>query len=246
MLIKVAIPNQFQLKLVPDSSVLFAGKKKETHYIGGAEVLPAPLKPEEETGYLSQLGGEDEWEARNALIEHNLRLVVYIAKRYQNTGVNSEDLISVGTIGLIKAVQNYNSERNTKLATYASRCIENEIRMYLRRMGRMKREISLEEPLCRDDDGKKLLLSDLLGTEEDTVYREFETKTERGLLKKALKTLSERERLIIELRFGLCDPQSRSMTQKEVAGRLGLSQSYLSRVEKRIIQKLRTEMMSYE
>ncbi len=246
MLIKVAIPNQLQLKLVPDSSALFAGKKNEIHYIGGPEVLPAPLKAEEEAAFLSKLHTGSGGEARTALIEHNLRLVIYIAKKYQNTGTGSEDLISVGTIGLIKAVESYKSERNTKLATYASRCIENEIRMYLRGNGKIRREISLEEPLSSDADGRELLLSDLLGTDGDSVYRELETKTESLLLKKALQTLSARERTLIELRFGLRDPENREMTQKEAAERLGLSQSYLSRLEKKVLGKLRVEMMREE
>ncbi len=246
MLIKVAIPNQVQLKLIPDFSTLFMSRQKELHYIGGAEVLPAPLNQEEEAAAIGRLGTAGSSEARALLIEHNLRLVVYIAKRFDNTGVGVEDLISIGTIGLIKAINTFNSGKNIKLATYASRCIENEILMYLRRNNKTRMEVSIDEPLNVDWDGNELLLSDILGTDEDVIYRDIETEMERKLLDKAIETLSERERTIVELRFGLKDPMGREMTQKEVADLLGISQSYISRLEKKIIRRLKKEIMKYE
>ena len=201
MLIKVAIPNQVQLKLIPNFSTLFVGRKNEIHYIGGAEVLPAPLNAEDEARAIARLGTEEGGEARSLLIEHNLRLVVYIAKKFDNTGVGVEDLISIGTIGLIKAINTFNRGKNIKLATYASRCIENEILMYLRRNNKTRLEVSIDEPLNVDWDGNELLLSDILGTDEDVIYRDIETEMERKLLDKAIQTLSERERTIVELRF---------------------------------------------
>ena len=203
MLIKVAIPNQIQLKLVPSFSAFFMGKQNDVHYIGGAEVLPAPLEAEEEARAIQELGTETGNAARSLLIEHNLRLVVYIAKKFDNTGVGVEDLISIGTIGLIKAINTFNSSKNIKLATYASRCIENEILMYLRRNNKTRMEVSIDEPLNVDWDGNELLLSDILGTDEDVIYRDIETEMERKLLDKAIQKLSERERTIVELRFGL-------------------------------------------
>ena len=208
------------------------------HYIGGSDTLPPPLSREREAELLTQL---EEDNARAELIEHNLRLVVYIARRFENTGINIEDLISIGTIGLIKAVGTYRSDKNIKLATYASRCIENEILMYLRKNASRRGEVSLDEPLNTDWDGNELLLSDILGTEADTVMRPIEEDVDRSLLAAALQTLSPREKQIITLRFGLGGCQER--TQKEVADQLGISQSYISRLEKRIIQRLKKEIL---
>jgi len=188
------------------------------------------------------LATEDDADAKAVLIEHNLRLVVYIAKKFDNTGVGVEDLISIGTIGLIKSVNTYNPEKNIKLATYASRCIENEILMYLRRNNKTKLEVSIDEPLNVDWDGNELLLSDILGTEEDVIYRELENEVERKLLIKAIEKLSDREKLIINLRFGLNSRDGEEMTQKEVASLLGISQSYISRLEKKIMKRLKKEM----
>jgi len=216
------------------------------HYIGGAEVLPAPLEPDAEANAIGMLGTEEEHSARTLLIEHNLRLVVYIAKKFDNTGVGVEDLISIGTIGLIKAINTFNSGKNIKLATYASRCIENEILMYLRRNNRTRLEVSIDEPLNVDWDGNELLLSDILGTDEDVIYKDIENEMERKLLKKAICNLTERERTIVELRFGLKHPFGQEMTQKEVADLLGISQSYISRLEKKIIKRLKKEIMKYE
>lgn len=207
-------------------------------YIGGSDTLPPPLSREAESELIERIGEE---EARQTLIEHNLRLVVYIARRFENTGINIEDLISIGTIGLIKAVSTYQPGKNIKLATYASRCIENEILMYLRKNAARRSEISFDEPLNTDWDGNELLLSDVLGTEEDTVMRPIEEVVDRKLLHSAISTLPQREREIIVLRFGL--EGNREQTQKEVAARLGISQSYISRLEKRIIQRLKKEIL---
>ena len=215
--------------------------KNEVHYIGGAEILPAPLSSEEETLLLTHLD-DDVLEARQTLIEHNLRLVVYIAKKFDNTGVGVEDLISIGTIGLIKAINTFKSDKNIKLATYASRCIENEILMHLRRNSRIKTEVSIDEPLKVDWDGNELLLSDILGTEEDLVYKDIEDEVDLNLLEQAMDILSDRERTIIELRYGI-GHDDEEMTQKEVADLLGISQSYISRLEKKIIRRLRKEMI---
>ena len=215
--------------------------KNEVHYIGGAEILPAPLSAEEETLLLTHLD-DDVLEARQTLIEHNLRLVVYIAKKFDNTGVGVEDLISIGTIGLIKAINTFKSDKNIKLATYASRCIENEILMHLRRNSRIKTEVSIDEPLNVDWDGNELLLSDILGTEEDLVYKDIEDEVDLNLLEQAMDILSDRERTIIELRYGI-GHDDEEMTQKEVADLLGISQSYISRLEKKIIRRLRKEMI---
>ena len=209
-------------------------------YIGGSDILPPPLEKDAEEGAIAALRQGDE-AARQLLIEHNLRLVVYISKRFENTGVNIEDLISIGTIGLIKAVNTFNSGKNIKLATYASRCIENEILMYLRKINAQRTEVSFDEPLNTDWDGNELLLSDILGTDEDEVYRPLEDDADRQMLMEAIDTLDQREREIILLRFGL--PQGREYTQKEVADLLGISQSYISRLEKRIIDRLRKEML---
>ncbi len=208
-------------------------------YIGGSDTLPPPLEKEREEKAISALDSGDE-AARRLLIEHNLRLVVYIAKRFENTGLNIEDLISIGTIGLIKAVNTFNSGKNIKLATYASRCIENEILMHLRKINAQRTEVSFDEPLNTDWDGNELLLSDILGTDEDETYRELEDDAERQMLMSAINSLDERERLIIMLRFGLAD--GKEYTQKEVADSLGISQSYISRIEKRTIDRLRREM----
>ena len=215
--------------------------KNEVHYIGGAEILPAPLSSEEETLLLTHLD-DDVLEARQTLIEHNLRLVVYIAEKFDNTGVGVEDLISIGTIGLIKAINTFKSDKNIKLATYASRCIENEILMHLRRNSRIKTEVSIDEPLNVDWDGNELLLSDILGTEEDLVYKDIEDEVDLNLLEQAMDILSDRERTIIELRYGI-GHDDEEMTQKEVADLLGISQSYISRLEKKIIRRLRKEMI---
>ncbi len=246
MLVKVAIPKQIQFKIVPNlPEMLFSGQQ-EIHYIGGSEVLPPPLEPEEEAKAIRDLEGNHEKEARSLLIEHNLRLVVYIAKKFDNTGVGVEDLISIGTIGLIKAINTFNKDKNIKLATYASRCIENEILMYLRRNSKTRLEVSIDEPLNVDWDGNELLLSDILGTEEDVIYKDIEVEMERKLLNKAIEKLSKREQTIVELRFGLRNPSGKEMTQKEVADLLGISQSYISRLEKKIMKRLKKEIAKYE
>ena len=246
MIIKVAIPNQIQLKVVPRFKSMFLAQKGEIHYIGGSEILPPPLNPVEESEAIRNLSTEQVQQAKATLIEHNLRLVVYIAKKFDNTGVGVEDLISIGTIGLIKAINTFNSGKNIKLATYASRCIENEILMYLRRNSKVRMEVSIDEPLNVDWDGNELLLSDILGTDEDIIYRDLENEVERKLLRKALEKLSRRERMIIELRFGLNHPSGQEMTQKEVADLLEISQSYISRLEKKIIGRLKKEIVRYE
>ena len=215
------------------------GKGQRIDYIGGSEVLPPPLPAEEERNLLERLNHQDP-EARQSLIEHNLRLVVYIAKKFENTGVGMEDLISIGTIGLIKAVNTFDTEKKIKLATYASRCIENEILMYLRRNSKTRSEVSLDEPLNIDWDGNELLLSDVLGTESDSVNIGIEHDVEKNLLLEAVNQLGERERTIMQLRFGLINGNEH--TQKEVADTLGISQSYISRLEKRIIKRLRREL----
>lgn len=217
----------------------FRLRLRKVFYIGGADVLPSPLSMEEEREFVIRLAGGDEV-AKDVLIERNLRLVVYIAKKFENAGINVEDLISIGTIGLIKAVNTFNPEKNIKLATYASRCIENEILMFLRRNNKCKGEVSFDEPLNVDVDGNELLLSDILGTENDVVYSGLEEEINRKLLMQAMSKLSEREVQIVEMRFGLVSGDE--MTQKEVADALGISQSYISRLEKKIIGKLRKEI----
>lgn len=209
-------------------------------YIGGSDTLPPPLPRDEEAALLARLDG-GELPVRQTLIERNLRLVVYIARRFENTGINIEDLISIGTIGLIKAINTFRADKNIKLATYASRCIENEILMYLRKNAGRKAEVSFDEPLNTDYDGNELLLSDVLGTEADVVMRPLEDDVDLCLLSAALDTLTQREREIITLRFGLGG--GKEQTQKEVADRLGISQSYISRLEKRIIQRLKKEIL---
>lgn len=213
-------------------------KDEAVYYIGGSEALPPPLTREEEEYLLMKLPSGDS-SIRTILIERNLRLVVYIARKFENTGINIEDLVSIGTIGLIKAVNTFDPEKKIKLATYASRCIENEILMYLRRNSKTRSEVSFDEPLNIDWDGNELLLSDVLGTENDTIYRNIEEQVDRKLLQKALEKLSDRERMIMQLRFGLADGEEK--TQKDVADMLGISQSYISRLEKRIIKRLRKE-----
>lgn len=245
MILKVMIPGKIQFKMIRRERLLLR-KKGEIHYIGGAEVLPPPLEVDKESQVIGDLGTEYDDEAKAILIEHNLRLVVYIAKKFDNTGVGVEDLISIGTIGLIKAINTFNSGKNIKLATYASRCIENEILMYLRRNNKTRMEVSIDEPLNVDWDGNELLLSDILGTDEDVIYRDIENEMERKLLDKAIQKLSDRERTIVELRFGLKNPMGQEMTQKEVADLLGISQSYISRLEKKIIRRLKKEILKYE
>lgn len=211
--------------------------RSSVYYINGSETLPPPLDTEEEERMIANISSEY---AKQALIEHNLRLVVYIAKRFENTGVGIEELISIGTVGLIKAVSTYNSEKNIKIATYASRCIENEILMFIRKSSQRKKEISIDEPLTVDYDGNELLLSDILGSEPDSVSRAMEEDEERKILRAAVMDLSERERIIIEMRFGLFG--KRELTQKEVADELGISQSYISRLEKKIMHRLRKKI----
>ncbi|HHY82711.1 MAG TPA: RNA polymerase sporulation sigma factor SigE [Clostridiales bacterium] len=226
----------FWIKVISRLKVL---KSRIIYYISGSEALPPPLSNEEENLLVTRLGKGD-ISVKSTLIERNLRLVVYIARKFENTGVGVEDLISIGTIGLIKAVNTFDPAKKIKLATYASRCIENEILMYLRRNGKMKSEISFDEPLNIDWDGNELLLSDILGTDNDLVYKYIEDEVDKELLNLAMKHLSRRERCIIELRFGLRDGSEK--TQKEVADLLGISQSYISRLEKRIIKRLKKEI----
>lgn len=245
-MMKTVIPQCLRLRVMPEIRSLIFGSGKEIHYIGGADVLPPPLEGSREREMIQRLGTENDQEAKQTLIEHNLRLVVYIAKKFDNTGVGVEDLISIGTIGLIKAINTFNPTKKIKLATYASRCIENEILMYLRRNSKTKLEVSIDEPLNVDWDGNELLLSDILGTDEDTIYRDLENEVERKLLVRALNQLSNREKLIVKMRFGLDNPDGREKTQKEVADLLGISQSYISRLEKKIMQRLKREMVRYE
>ena len=243
MMIKVAVPNRFQLKTVSRFRTVLMPGQGEVHYIGGADILPPPLDAREEGKMIGMLGTEEDGKARSALIEHNLRLVVYIAKKFDNTSVGVEDLISIGTIGLIKAVGTYRTDKNIKLATYASRCIENEILMHLRKIAGRRSEVSIDEPLSSDWDGNELLLSDILGTEPDSVMRPLEDDVDKMLLHRALGHLPPRERQIISLRFGIGTPKA--LTQKEVADLLGISQSYISRLEKRIIARMRKDILKY-
>ena len=244
MILKVAMPGKVQFKLIRREPAFFMAHEGDIHYIGGADVLPAPLETEQENEVIQDLATEEyAQEARSILIEHNLRLVVYIAKKFDNTGVGVEDLISIGTIGLIKSINTFNPGKNIKLATYASRCIENEILMYLRRNPKTRMEVSIDEPLNVDWDGNELLLSDILGTDEDVIYRDMENEAERRILRNAVAKLSERERTIVSLRFGLDTPDGQEMTQKEVAAYLGISQSYISRLEKKIMKRLKKEMV---
>ncbi len=212
-------------------------------YIGGNDILPEPLKGDEEFRLIKRLSEFGDNEARDTLIERNLRLVVYIARKFENTGINVEDLISIGTIGLIKAINTFKPEKNIKLATYASRCIENEILMHLRRTTKTKTEVSIDEPLNVDWEGNELLLSDILGTDVDIIYRGIEEEVDKQLLRAAIQKLNGREKEIIELRFGIGRNGGKEKTQKEVADILGISQSYISRLEKKIIGRLRKEIM---
>ncbi len=241
-----AVPSHFRFRMIPGFSRMMWKKPGEIYYIGGADVLPAPLSPEQESQAIRELSGEDNKEARSRLIEHNLRLVVYIAQKFDNTGVGMEDLISIGTIGLIKAINTFKPDKKIKLATYASRCIENEILMSLRRNSKTRMEVSIDEPLNVDWDGNELLLSDILGTDEDMIYRDLEREVECSLLGRAIHKLSKREQTIICLRFGLNQPDGKEKTQKEVADLLGISQSYISRLEKRIMRRLKKEIVRYE
>ena len=230
MVVKVAMADHFQFKVMPSIKNFCLLKQGDVHYIGGTDILPAPLGASEEQNAIEALGTASDAEAKHTLIEHNLRLVVYIAKKFDNTGVGVEDLISIGTIGLIKAIN-------------ASRCIENEILMYLRRNSKIKAEVSIDEPLNVDWDGNELLLSDIIGTDEDIISRDIETEVECKMLKKAINQLPERERIIVDLRFGLSSEDGEEKTQKEVADMLGISQSYISRLEKKIMRQLRKEMV---
>ena len=216
---------------------LFSKKPKEVYYINGSENLPPPLTDEEEERVISNI---DTREARDILVEHNLRLVAYIAKRFENTGLNIEELISIGTVGLMKAVNTYKADKNIKLATYASRCIENEILMFIRKNQSKRKEISIDEPLSVDWDGNELLLSDIIGSDSDVVFRDMEELEEKKILLDAVSGLSKRERVIIEMRYGLLGGEE--LTQKEVADTLGISQSYISRLEKKIMQRLRKKI----
>lgn len=225
---------------------LLYSKEGKIYYIGGNDILPPPLEAEEEATCIKKIIEGEDKESRSKLIEHNLRLVVYIAKKFDNTGVGVEDLISIGSIGLIKGINTFNPNKNIKLATYASRCIENEILMYLRKNNKTKLEVSIDEPLNVDWDGNELLLSDILGTEEDTIYKDLENEAERKLLIHAISKLSNRERMIIRMRYGLDNPSGEEKTQKEVADFLGISQSYISRLEKKIMLRLRREIVRYQ
>ena len=235
--------NDFKFTVASSLSLLSLKNSRDVHYIGGAEVLPAPLEPHEEAIVIDELTKKQSEEAKKLLIERNLRLVVYIARKFDNTGVGIEDLISIGTIGLIKAINTFKNDKNIKLATYASRCIENENLMFLRRNSRLRTEVSIDEPLNVDWDGNELLLSDILGTDEDIVYRDLENEVDHNLLDEAISKLGEKERTIIELRYGINTIGGMEKTQKEVADLLGISQSYISRLEKKIIKKLRREIM---
>ena len=221
-------------------SILGLIREQDIFYIGGSDILPPPLKGTQEQAALEALEQGDEG-AKQTLVEHNLRLVVYIARRFENTGINIEDLISIGTIGLMKAIGTYRLEKKIKLATYASRCIENEILMYIRKTANQKTEISLDEPINMDCEGNELLLSDILGTDEDTISRPLEEDVDKEVLRQVLETLPPREQEIVFLRYGL--EGRRELTQKEVAQTMGISQSYISRLEKRILQRLRKEFL---
>ena len=239
--IKESIAQAFD-KIKSAIKKLFA-PKGHLYYVGNGESLPMPYTEEEENERIVKLSEGDE-KIKNELIEHNLRLVIYIARRFDNTGVDLDDLVSVGTIGLIKAVNTFNCDKKIKLATYASRCIENEILMHLRRISKIKSEVSIDEPLNVDYEGNELLLSDILGTDEDVVYKDIESEVEKKLLKMALEKLSPRERKIMGMRFGLDNEEE--MTQKEVADSLGISQSYISRLEKKIFKRLRREFAKFD
>ncbi|MDO4311473.1 MAG: RNA polymerase sporulation sigma factor SigE [Eubacteriales bacterium] len=244
-MMNIEAAGRWRWSVIPHVKTFLFPETREVYYIGGAEILPAPLSAEEEAETIAGIGTEQDQEAKKKLIEHNLRLVVYIAKKFDNTGIGVEDLISIGTIGLIKAINTFNPMKNIKLATYASRCIENEILMYLRRNNKTKLEVSIDEPLNVDWDGNELLLSDILGTDEDTIYKDLEHEAERKVLVKALGRLSGREQMIVRMRFGIGTRDGEEKTQKEVADMLGISQSYISRLEKKIMQRLKREMVKY-
>lgn len=247
MMFRISIPNCFQFRMIQDFREVLFGKGGDIHYIGGAEVLPPPFEADEEMMWIEKLEAEETRnEAVSVLVEHNLRLVVYIAKKFDNTGVGVEDLISIGTIGLMKAINTFKSDKKIKLATYASRCIENEILMYLRRTSKTKYEVSIDEPLNVDWDGNELLLSDILGTDEDIISKNLENEVDMRILDKALEKLNDRERLIIQLRFGIGEEDGNEKTQKEVADILGISQSYISRLEKKIMKRLKKDILKME
>lgn len=245
-MMNAVLPAHFKIRIVSRFNGASGYRNNEIHYIGGAEVLPPPLEADEEALAIQELGSSKDKEAKSLLIEHNLRLVVYIAKKFDNTGVGVEDLISIGTIGLIKAINTFKSDKKIKLATYASRCIENEILMYLRRNNKTKMEVSIDEPLNVDWDGNELLLSDILGTEEDVISKDIEHEVEKTLLDKAIEKLNSREQTIVKLRFGINMPEGSEKTQKEVADMLGISQSYISRLEKKIMKRLKKEIVRYQ
>ena len=245
MLVQI-LKRKLNINKIPILNGIILSKEGDIHYIGGNDVLPPPLESDREAECIRKLIEEGDSDARSALIEHNLRLVVYIAKKFDNTGVGVEDLISIGTIGLIKGINTFNPEKNIKLATYASRCIENEILMYLRKNSKTKMEVSIDEPLNVDWDGNELLLSDILGTEEDIISKGIENEVEKKLLYKAIEKLNKREKVIVQMRYGLNNVDGEEMTQKEVADSLGISQSYISRLEKKIIKRLKREIVKYE
>ena len=236
--------HNMNLSRIPILNGIILSKEGDIHYIGGNDVLPPPLDSDSEAEHIRKLIEEKDNDSRSKLIEHNLRLVVYIAKKFDNTGVGVEDLISIGTIGLIKGINTFNPTKNIKLATYASRCIENEILMYLRKNSKTKMEVSIDEPLNVDWDGNELLLSDILGTDEDIISKDIENEVERKLLYKAIEKLNNREKIIVQMRYGLNNINEEEMTQKEVADSLGISQSYISRLEKKIISRMRKEILS--
>lgn len=238
--------HNMNLSRIPILNGIILSKEGDIHYIGGNDVLPPPLDSDSEAEHIRKLIEEKDNDSRSKLIEHNLRLVVYIAKKFDNTGVGVEDLISIGTIGLIKGINTFNPTKNIKLATYASRCIENEILMYLRKNSKTKMEVSIDEPLNVDWDGNELLLSDILGTDEDIISKDIENEVERKLLYKAIEKLNNREKIIVQMRYGLNNINGDEMTQKEVADSLGISQSYISRLEKKIIKRLKREIVKYE
>ena len=238
MIIKVAVPHQFKLKVIPDFRTLFFSDKKDIHYIGGSEILPAPLETEEEARQIRRLGTEEEEQAKKILIEHNLRLVVYIAKKFDNTGVGVEDLISIGTIGLIKAVETYKEDYGSRLATYAARCIDNELLMHFRAKKKTSKEVSLYEPIGTDKEGNQIQLLDVVVSEDEDVVELLEQDRKVRRLNEIIpQTLSGRELFIIINRYGLYG--KKTMTQREIARKLGISRSYVSRIEKRAIEKLR-------
>lgn len=243
MVVRAFVPMKFKRKVLQGFKRMIYPQGGEIYYIGGSNVLPVPLESEDEAKAIAMMGTGEERKGRDLLIEHNLRLVVYIARKFDNTGIGVEDLISIGTIGLIKGINSFKADKNIKLATYASRCIENEILMYLRRNNKTRLEVSFDEPLNVDWDGNELLLSDILGTDEDQVSKGMEDQVDRHLLSTAISKLSSREQTIIKLRYGIGIKNGEEKTQKEVADLLGISQSYISRLEKKIIQRLKKEIV---